>query len=127
MELTERERRSLQRLIRGQRQWRWFRFVGLSIALGVMVMGVWLELTLFRELVSTTRNMSFKETMTGAEVFFASQFGGLLAVAGLLPGFGGMLVGLVIARWRGNPVHQLLIRVVQDAVDPHRLQGGDPS
>jgi hypothetical protein len=127
MELTANEQRSLQRLVKSQRQWRWFRYVSLLLSVAVVIGGIWLEWSLLRQLIAITRNMSFTEAPTGAEVFFSSMYGGLLAVSSLLPGFGGLLVGLVLARWRGSPVHELLIRMVQDVADPQRIQGGDQS
>ena len=77
---------------------------------GVVAVGIWLQRTLLQNLLDTTRHMSFSESPSGAEVCFASQDGGLLAVSHLLPGFGGSIVGMAIARWRGNPASQLLDR-----------------
>ena len=109
MELTERETRALARLVKIERQWRWYRFVALILGAGIMAVGLWLIHDTQQSLLSTTRNMSFRDSPSGMEVYFASIFGGQLAVANLLPLFGGMIIGFTIGRWRGHPVHTLLI------------------
>ena len=109
MELTASEQKALKGLVRQEKRWRWWRYVSLALSLGIVVAGIWWQRELTQNLISTTRKMSFTESPTGLEVFFASRYGGQLALFDLIPAFGGGLFGLTIARWRGNRVHQLLI------------------
>ena len=116
MELTAEEERALRALLRRQRQWRWSRFVGLLAGCGILVTCVWETRDLTLQLLSTTRNMSWTQSLTGAEVFFASQEAALLIVCMLvLPALGGLLIGVVLAKWRGDPVDKLLIGMVSRA------------
>jgi hypothetical protein len=117
MDLTVSERQALRTLVKRQRQWQWFRYVSLVLGVAILGAALWQGLELRRELLETTRKMSFTESPTGMEVYFASQYGGLIAVVDLLPMLGGFVIGMTVARWRGNPVDRLLIGVVSRVVD----------
>jgi hypothetical protein len=123
MRLTSSEQRALARLVKNQQHWRWWRFVVLACGLAVVASGFYLQRFLLEGLLDTTRRMSVTESPTGAEVFFASQYGGLLAVIqALFPALGATIIARVLASWSGDPLHVLLLRLVQD--DPQIPQAG---
>jgi hypothetical protein len=125
MELAVNEQRALESLVKFQRHWRWFRIVGLVAGVGVLAAAPWLGWHFTQGLLDTTRHMSFTESPTGLEVFFASQYGGFLAITLLFPALGGTIIGLVIGQWRGNAVHILLIRVLSELkANPTRTNPG---
>jgi len=109
MELTVAERAALRSLVRQQRAWRWWRYVSLAIGVSIIVGGIWWHCDLTQGLYDTTRRMSSTVSPTGAEVYFASRYGGLLALFDLAPGLGGAVIGVTLGCWRGNRVHRLLI------------------
>jgi predicted acyltransferase len=109
MKLTAAETKALELLQKQERTWRWFRFVELVVGLGIIIAGFWQVREINHHLLETTRNMSATDHPTGMEVYFASVFGGQLAVAFILPTIGGAIVAHVLARWRGNPSRRLLI------------------
>jgi hypothetical protein len=118
MRLGPAEQRAFDHLVRAQRQWRWLRFVWLFLSGAIVAAGIWLHFDVMDNLLSTTRQMSFTKSLTGAEVFWASQFGGQLAVADLIPMLGGACLGFTLGRWRGNPVHHVLIGLASRLTTP---------
>lgn len=127
MDLTASEQRAFRAVVKRQRRWQWYRYVCLFVGCAIIGVALWSEGRLVKALLDATRQMSWRESPTGAEVFFASTYGGLIAFNGLLlPMLGGLIIAMTLGWWRGNPVDQLLIALVSRATGSPGESGQAP-
>ncbi len=115
--LTEDQRWALQRLQKRQKHWRWFRWVALALSIGLLVGGVYLEVTSMQAIAGLTRGpgKGFDKPATGFDLFLAAIHIKAITLAELFRAGGIGLAAIVIWSWRGRPVDILLLKAVDQS------------
>src|SRR5260370_34320769 len=106
--LSKEELADLSKVQARIRAWRWLRWGFILVGFGLVAIGLFMGRDMHRNLLNTTRQMSFTESPTGAEVYFATQFSFLLGLAWLFTLVGGFFIGYGVVLWRGDPRERLL-------------------
>jgi hypothetical protein len=115
--LDSAEMRMLEQIKRKHTQWPYARWVLLFLALGLIAVGIYIELGAIRGLRDTS--LAFSESQSAAERSFNGSLVFLSCLATknatlgeLLRWCGILLLLAVVSRWRGNPVHVLLLALI---------------
>lgn len=111
------EMRMLERIKRQHTQWPYARWVWLFLSLGLLSVGIYIELGAIRSLRDTSlafsRAQSAAERSFNGSLLFLSCLATKNATLGeLLRWSGVFLLTAVVSRWRGNPVHALLLTLI---------------
>ncbi len=119
--LSKEELADLSKVEQRVRAWRWLRWAFVVAGIGLIAAGFFMGRDMHHNLLNTTRQMSFTESLTGAEVYFATQFSFLFGIAWIFTIVGGCFIGYGIALWRGDPRDRLLA-----ALAVHLQTQGEP-
>ena len=105
--LTEAEHESLQHLRQRHDRWRVARWMVIGYGIGLCVLGGFVAVRAVRTIDSAARAPS------DFAIPIASMLTVQLTLAVIMFIVGGGIVVWVTVRWRGNPVHQLLVKLFE--------------
>ena len=106
--LTAAERETLRHLREQNDRWRITRWVAIACGVGLSALGGVLVYRAVRTIDSVARGPS------DVAIPLASMLTTQLVLAAIMFLVGGGIVVWVVGRWRGNPVHQLLLKLFED-------------
>jgi hypothetical protein len=106
--LTAAERETLRHLRGRNARWRIARWLAIACGVGLSALGAVLVYRAVRNIDSVARGPS------DVAIPLASMLTTQLVLAVIIFLVGGGIVVWVVGRWRGNPVHQLLLKLFEE-------------